>query len=126
MPLGNGQEGTSSRANASSSLCMGFGAALGLRAPPGEGAASAAPRCLPPLGVQAGALLTGLPGLQEGEQGALMATEHLLRAEHSCVTAATIAGNATTAPILEMSKLRLREHSCLPKDSWLRGARPRL
>lgn len=55
-----------------------------------------------------------------------MATEHLLRAEHSCITATTIVGNTITVSILEMKKLRLREHSCLPKDSWLRGARPRL
>lgn len=41
MPLGNGREGTSSRANASSWLCTGFGEALGSRAPPGKG------QCLP-------------------------------------------------------------------------------
>ena len=54
--------------------------------------------------------------------------EHLLCAERFCVSALvalTIVGDATAVPILEMKKLRLREHSCLPTDSWLRGASPR-
>ena len=144
MPLRNGHKGMTSRANVSSSLCTGFGAALGSRAPLGQGAAPATPRCLPPLGVQAGALLTGLPGRREGERGPLTVTstycaqsrgarptnghEHLLCAERFCVSAVvalTTVGNATAVPILEMRKLRLREHRCLPTDSWLRGAGPR-
>lgn len=144
MPLRNGHKGMTLRANACRSLCTGFGVALGSRALLGQGAEPATPRCLPSLGVQAGALLTGLPGLQEGERGPLMVTstycvqsrgarctnghEHLLCAERFCVSALvalTIVGDATAVPILEMKKLRLREHSCLPTDSWLRGASPR-
>ena len=126
MPLRDGCKDTASRAKASSSLCTGVGAALGSRAPLGQGATSAVPHCLPPLGVPAGALLTGLPGLQEGEPGTLMATERLLCAEHFHVSAPTVAGDATVVPVLERKKLRLREHSCLPKDTWLCGVRPRL
>ena len=55
-----------------------------------------------------------------------MAPEHLLCAEHFHVSAPTVVGDATVVPVLEMKKLRLREHSCLPKDTWLCGVKRRL
>ena len=44
-----------------------------------------------------------------------MVIEHLLCAGNFGVIVTTIAGNATIVPILEIKKLRLREHSRFPR-----------